>query len=239
MSLLTDIIIPQLMNCRQTGREAFNNLMDQDWNHWKLQMQSWMEDAQEMDAQEGGQASGGQSCGASANRSSNCRGPQTGGRQEADNPLASLHQIVSQFMRPGQQQQPQRRCRGQPSDSNQIQNGAKKYTIKLDVQNFEPNEITVKIVDNDIVVSGEHPERTDRLGRISRKFQRKYELPADVEPDSIVSTLTPSGVLIIEGLKKSGPNNEIVIPVLREETNGWTDVSAEGQSEYKNDQQMD
>jgi HSP20 family molecular chaperone IbpA len=203
-------------------------------------MQSWMEDAELMDAQGGeGQASGPQSCGASANRSSNCGGPQTSGRQEADNPLAALHQMFSQYMRPGQQQQPQRGCQGQPSDGNQVQNGAKKYTIKLDVQHFEPNEISVKIVDNDIVVSGEHPERTDRLGRISRKFQRKYELPADVEPDSIVSTLTPSGVLIIEGLKKSGPNNEIVIPVLREETNGWTDVSAEGQSVYKNDQQMD
>lgn len=71
----------------------------------------------------------------------------------------------------------------------------------------------VKRVDKDIKVSGEHPPRTDRLGlgRISGKLENKYELPDNVEPDSIVSILTPNGVLTIEGSKKSGSNAEIVI----------------------------
>ena len=237
-------LFEQMMNnCAATAGEAYINLMDQDWNHWKLQMQSWMEDVNETETKD--RAAGDPQCGPSSSRcgpAPTCgsayrrRGPPNSCRREEPvNPLEALHQMWTQFANAGQQRQ---RTTREETSNNQVNNEQRKYVIKLDVQHFEPNEISVKIVDNDIVVDGEHSERTDRLGRVSRKFQRKYELPADVEPNTIVSTMTPSGVLIIEGLKKKVPNESdagIVIPVIREQTDSGVDL----QSNYENEQQMD
>ncbi|CAG2182996.1 unnamed protein product, partial [Oppiella nova] len=200
---------------------AGQSLVDQDWNHWKLQMQSWMEDVKEQERQSRASTSGPQSCGSSCGpRSSpNCgsrRAPNCGDSQAYPG-MEALHELWSQFRAAGPQP---RQTREDPS--NQVKNDAKKMVIKLDVQHFDAQEISVKIVDNYIVVTGEHPEKSDRLSLISRRFQRRYELPADVEADTIVSTLTPDGVLIIEGLKKAVPKEagaEIVIPVIREQTN--------------------
>ena len=172
--------------------------------------------------------SGPQSCGAASGR---CGSGRSGVGQPA-NPLEALHQVWSQFS--GGQPRTGRRP-GPYSANNKVDNGAKKFTIKLDVENYEPSEIEVKIVDKDIVITAEHPERTDRLGRVSRRFQRKFELPEDVETETIVSTMTPQGVLISEGLKKKTTNAaaEVVIPVLREGDN------KEAEQNYQNDQQMD
>ena len=187
--------------------------------------------------------SGPQSCGAASGR---CGSGRSGVGQPA-NPLEALHQVWSQFS--GGQPRTGRRP-GPYSANNKVDNGAKKFTIKLDMENYEPSEIEVKIVDKEnvdevnstvkptgkiVVISAEHPERTDRLGRVSRRFQRKFELPEDVEAETIVSTMTPQGVLIIEGLKKKTTNAaaEVVIPVLREGDN------KEGEQNYQNDQQMD
>ncbi|KAJ6640738.1 Protein lethal(2)essential for life, partial [Pseudolycoriella hygida] len=41
------------------------------------------------------------------------------------------------------------------------------FQVCLDVQQFAPNEISVKTVDNDIVVEAKHEERQDEHGYIS------------------------------------------------------------------------
>ncbi|CAG2105837.1 unnamed protein product [Medioppia subpectinata] len=222
-------LFDHLMNCGE-------NLVDQDWNHWKLQMKSWMEDVKEQERQSrSGPSAGPQSCG-----SAHCgqkSAPNCGTSRDSEQMypgLEALHGLWAQFANRGPGAQ--RQTREDPS--NQVKSDAKKMVIKLDVQNFDAQEISVKIVDNFIVVSGEHPEKADRLSLISRKFQRRYELPADVEADTIVSTLTPDGVLIIEGLKKFVPREagaEIVIPVQREQTN----ASDDQQEKYASEEKMD
>ena len=77
-----------------------------------------------------------------------------------------------------------------------------KYQIMVDVSHFTPDEITVKTVDNTIVVTGKHEDKADNYGYVSRQFSRKYLLPADVDPETVTSTLSADGVLSIQAPRK-------------------------------------
>jgi crystallin alpha B len=83
------------------------------------------------------------------------------------------------------------------------------------VQQFKPEELTVKTVNNYVVVEGKHEERQDEHGFISRQFQRRYKLPTDIDPDTVVSQLSSDGVLTICAPKKAlpPPSNERVVPI--------------------------
>ncbi|XP_059611160.1 heat shock protein 27-like [Phlebotomus argentipes] len=72
------------------------------------------------------------------------------------------------------------------------------FQVCLDVQQFAPSEITVKVVDKSIVVEGKHEEREDQHGFISRQFSRRYVLPKEYDIDQAVSTLSCDGVLTIK-----------------------------------------
>lgn len=76
--------------------------------------------------------------------------------------------------------------------------------VNLDVQQFKPEEINVKVVDDFIVVDGKHEERQDKHGFISRQFTRKYKLPPNVNVDAIQSKLSSDGILSIVAPKKVG-----------------------------------
>jgi HSP20 family molecular chaperone IbpA len=125
---------------------------------------------------------------------------QTGTSHSSDNQqnngmnLDQLQQIVANFLGLAHKKQ--------ASDEDQVKNEGNRYEIKLDVSHFEPQEITVKTVGNDVVVIGKHDERKDKLALVSRQFTRRYQLPDDVEPETVVSVVTPKGILIIEGLKR-------------------------------------
>lgn len=74
--------------------------------------------------------------------------------------------------------------------------------VNLDVQQFKPEEINVKVVDDHLVVEGKHEERQDKHGYISRQFTRRYKLPENVELESLKSTLSSDGILAITAPKK-------------------------------------
>jgi HSP20 family molecular chaperone IbpA len=213
---LLDVIIPQLLNCAQNCNLP-ESLFDQDWNHWKLQIQSLIEDAKQ-----GSQTSGADFCRAGTSQSSD-------NQQNNGMNLDQLQQIVANFLGLAHKKQ--------ASDEDLVKNEGNKYKIKLNVSHFEPQEITVKTVGNDVVVIGKHDERKDRLGLVSRQFTRRYQLPDDVEPETVVSALTPKGILIIEGLKKATepkPNGERVIPVIHKGNN-----PSKSGGNYENEQNLD
>jgi crystallin alpha B len=100
------------------------------------------------------------------------------------------------------------------------------------VQQFKPDELTVKMVDDFVVVDGKHEERQDEHGFISRQFQRRYKLPSDVDPDTVLSQLSSDGVLTISVPKKALPasGNERVVPITQ------TNVPALKQDKAKGDE---
>uniref|UniRef100_A0A2M4CSM4 Putative alpha crystallin n=1 Tax=Anopheles darlingi TaxID=43151 RepID=A0A2M4CSM4_ANODA len=72
-----------------------------------------------------------------------------------------------------------------------------KFQINLDVQQFAPEEISVKYVDKSLVVEGKHEEKEDEHGYISRHFVRRYMLPAGHNENQIESSLSSDGILTI------------------------------------------
>lgn len=89
------------------------------------------------------------------------------------------------------------------------------FKVMLNVKQFRPDEIDVKIVDDYLVVHGNHEQRADEHGFITREFTRRYKLPDDVEPDKISSSLSQDGVLTIKAPRKQiePPKNERVVPI--------------------------
>lgn len=87
----------------------------------------------------------------------------------------------------------------------------------LDVQQFSPDEITVKTVDNYVIVEAKHEERQDEHGYISRHFIRRYVLPPSHDLVNVTSTLSSDGVLTVTAPKKNitPANTERVINVIQ------------------------
>ncbi|KAH8398114.1 hypothetical protein KR215_005707 [Drosophila sulfurigaster] len=71
------------------------------------------------------------------------------------------------------------------------------FQVCMDVTQFSPNELTVKVVNNSIMVEGKHEEREDDHGYISRHFVRRYALPEGYEADKVMSSLSSDGVLTV------------------------------------------
>ncbi|XP_055533244.1 protein lethal(2)essential for life-like [Wyeomyia smithii] len=95
-----------------------------------------------------------------------------------------------------------------------------KFQINLDVQQFSPNEITVKTTDNNLIVEGKHEEKQDEHSFVSRHFVRRYVLPAGHDVKDVISCLSSDGILTITAPKKALPPsstgsivNERTIPV--------------------------
>jgi crystallin alpha B len=100
-----------------------------------------------------------------------------------------------------------------------VMNNEKKFEIKLDVSHYLPEEITVTIVDNNVVIDCKHEEKKDDYGWISREITRKFELPEDLDIEKVESSLSSNGVLTVQLPKKifkTKEENVILIPVIHE-----------------------
>ncbi|CAH1104472.1 unnamed protein product [Psylliodes chrysocephalus] len=76
--------------------------------------------------------------------------------------------------------------------------GKDQFIANLDVQQFKPDEISVKITDeNTITIEGKHEEKEDEHGHIFRHFVRKYTLPKNYNISQMQSKLSSDGVLTI------------------------------------------
>lgn len=83
-----------------------------------------------------------------------------------------------------------------------------KFQIHLDVQQFTPEEVTVKVDHRYVTVEGKHEEKQDDHGYVSRHFVRRYMLPADHDADQVVSSLSSDGILTVVAAKKALPESQ-------------------------------
>ena len=74
--------------------------------------------------------------------------------------------------------------------------------VILEVQQFSPEEITVKTTGNNVIVEARHEERQDEHGFVSRHFVRRYVLPPSHDVINVTSSLSSDGVLTITAPKK-------------------------------------
>ena len=102
----------------------------------------------------------------------------------------------------------------QASGMSKIQEDKDKFQVIIDVQQFAPNEITVKTVDKAIIIEGKHEEKKDEHGFVSRQFTRRYVLPEGHDINNVQSSLSSDGVLTVTAPKLALPApGEKVIPI--------------------------
>lgn len=93
------------------------------------------------------------------------------------------------------------------------------FQVSMNVKQFAPNELSVKTIDNCIVVEGRHDDKEDGHGVISRHFVRKYMLPKGYDPNDVLSTLSSDGILTVKAppppppAAKNDDSNERVIDI--------------------------
>ncbi|CAH1112606.1 unnamed protein product [Psylliodes chrysocephalus] len=76
--------------------------------------------------------------------------------------------------------------------------GKDQFVANLDVQQFKPEEITVKLTgENTVTIEGKHEEKEDEHGQVFRHFVRRYTLPKNYDTSQIQSKLSSDGVLSI------------------------------------------
>ncbi|KAH7970604.1 hypothetical protein HPB49_016665 [Dermacentor silvarum] len=120
------------------------------------------------------------------------------------------------YLQPPQNQQNHNRqvCPMRGGSASTVCTNPDKFAVQLDARNFAPEELTVKTIDNCLVIHGKHEEKSDDRGcYVSREFTRRYVLPEDVDPQTIKSHLTPSGVLAIEAPRKKKDKQTNLIPI--------------------------
>ncbi|XP_007909810.1 crystallin, alpha B, b [Callorhinchus milii] len=92
-----------------------------------------------------------------------------------------------------------------------------KFSIHLDVKQFTPEDLRVKVLGDFIEVQAQHEERQDEHGYVSREFHRRYKVPAGVDPALITSSLSADGVLTVTGPRNMSDVPERAVPISREE----------------------
>jgi crystallin, alpha B len=92
------------------------------------------------------------------------------------------------------------------------------FEVSMDVHQFTPKEISVKTLNNLIIVEGKHEERPDEHGVVERHFIRKYILPNGHDPEDVYPVLSADGILTMKGSPPSKmvqDKNPKIIPIQR------------------------
>ncbi|XP_035241929.1 heat shock protein beta-7-like [Anguilla anguilla] len=88
-----------------------------------------------------------------------------------------------------------------PASMGAVQAVANSYLTSADVSQFEPQDVVVMAYGHWVVI---HAEKVADDGSVSDTFTHKSQLPEDMDPLSVSSTLTPEGVLVVSVRKTSG-----------------------------------
>ncbi|GMT32944.1 hypothetical protein PFISCL1PPCAC_24241, partial [Pristionchus fissidentatus] len=96
-----------------------------------------------------------------------------------------------------------------------IVNDRSRFAVDIDCYQFRPEEIQVKTLDDTLMIEGRHEDVRDRDNFTKMYFVRKYQLPHDVDPAEIGSSIDGRGRLTVEARKKASAisGRERVIPI--------------------------
>lgn len=80
----------------------------------------------------------------------------------------------------------------------------------LDVKNYRPEEISLRVEDQKVFVDGKHYAES-KHGTESFEFHRVFHLPAGVEPSSVSSRITYDGLLHVEAFKTKSQKLDVAL----------------------------
>ncbi|ESO93850.1 hypothetical protein LOTGIDRAFT_104895, partial [Lottia gigantea] len=82
----------------------------------------------------------------------------------------------------------------------------KEFEVNVDVHHFESENIHVKLSNNRLTISGKHESKQDEHGYVSREFSREFTVPENVDAETMTSSITEEGVLVIRAKVKPEEN---------------------------------
>lgn len=109
--------------------------------------------------------------------------------------------------RPKRESQPRKIAGGE------IVSDEEKFEIVLDVRNYKPDEIEVKVNGDDLIVTGKQ-EIEEQGRRVTRQFTRNFKLPRDVNVRTVKSRVSVDGYLYVYAKKEITWDEERVINIL-------------------------
>ncbi|KAG9348167.1 hypothetical protein JZ751_001902 [Albula glossodonta] len=83
---------------------------------------------------------------------------------------------------------------GRPASMGVVRAVGDSYLMSADVSQFEPQDVVVMAYSHWVVI---HAEKVADDGSVSDTFTHKTQLPEDMDPLSVSSTLTPEGMLVV------------------------------------------
>ncbi|KAL7074223.1 hypothetical protein ACQ4LE_006359, partial [Meloidogyne hapla] len=83
-----------------------------------------------------------------------------------------------------------------------VTNDSQRFAVEIDCYQFRPEELQVKTLDDTLLIEGRHEDVRDRDNYTKMYFVRKYQLPTDVDPQSIGSHVDSHGRLTVEAQKR-------------------------------------
>lgn len=96
-------------------------------------------------------------------------------------------------------------CEGMNDSDLKVDYDDKDFKVTLDVSDYSPEELNLKIINDTITITGKHEEKPDEHGVISREFKRQVMVPENVDLDTITCSVTPEGLMKVMGKVKGGP----------------------------------
>ncbi|KFV79284.1 Heat shock protein beta-7 [Struthio camelus australis] len=101
-----------------------------------------------------------------------------------------------------------------PGSAGNIKTLGNTYQFTVDVSDFAPEDIIVTTSNNQIEV---HAEKLAGDGTVMNTFTHKCQLPDDVDPTSVSSSLADDGTLTIRALRRPAKHTEHVQQTFRTE----------------------
>jgi len=97
-----------------------------------------------------------------------------------------------------------------------------KFEVTLDVSDYKPEELKVTTVNNVLSIEGKHEEQkqdskesenSSAFGSSSvmKQFSRKWTLPANADPNDVISNLSSDGILMVTAPRKGAIKNDVTI----------------------------
>merc|ERR1719264_423878 len=84
--------------------------------------------------------------------------------------------------------------------SDKVTSAGDRWEVAVDAASFSPDSLKVKVTGDLVTISGAQEASTGAgasVSRTSQSFSRSYSLPSGCDPDSLTSSLSASGQLVV------------------------------------------